>query len=117
MKALSRALTEKVLEVSRVKNICAKKENRRNKLLKKAKAKNGSSVGTISSKSKDGEIEGEDEDSISSLSLEKAEKQIENTAVGQVRNLLRPTQFGGVEKRLSLCALSLLSTHKVSQYF
>ncbi len=117
LKAAKSSLTEKVLEVEARKEYLRKEENRRNKLLKKG-AKNGSSVGTgNSSKSKDGEIEGEDEDSISSETWTKAEKQIENTAVGQVRNILRPTQFGGVEKRNLYVHYKLLSTHKVSQYF
>ncbi|CAL6376868.1 unnamed protein product [Bathycoccus prasinos] len=118
LKAAKASLTEKALEVE-ARNAFLRKEeeeNRRNKLLKQAKAKNGDN-NNISSKAKEGELEDEDEYSISSETWERVEKQIEKTAIGQVRNILKPTQFGGVEKRNSYVHYKLLSTHTVSQHF
>ncbi len=122
LKAAKASLTEKALEVE-ARNAFLRKEeeeNRRNKLLKQAKAKNGDNNNISSnniSKAKEGELEDEDEYSISSETWERVEKQIEKTAIGQVRNILKPTQFGGVEKRNSYVHYKLLSTHTVSQHF
>jgi len=121
------SLTEKALEVE-ARNAYLRKEeeeNRRNKLLKQAKAKNSENAGAdhhgnnnhSNSKAKEGEIEDEDGDSISSETWMRTEKQIEKTAVGQVRNILKPTKFGGVEKRNSYVRYKLLSSHTVSQHF
>ena len=110
-------LTEKALEVDARNAYLSRDEENKRKKTSKNNEKTVIAEEEIKDDDDDDDKDDDDKDSISSETWTKAEERVEKFAIGQVRKILKPTQFGGVEKDCMYVHYKLLGTHKVSEFF